>query len=196
MLNPEKLPTISEDEIFASVERRRKWLDGIAITGGEPTLQPDLKDFCAKAKQKGLQVAIETNGSNPDVLQDLIDSGLVDYVAMDVKAPLIYERYREITGIEDRDFFERVLRSVKLLRESQIDYEFRTTLVPDLLRPEDVIEIANQLKGAKRYALQQFVPHSTLDPAFEQKRPWSKEDVERTRKAISGMFKRFEVRNI
>lgn len=190
------MPTHLEDEIFAAVEKRRKWLDGIAVTGGEPTLQPELKDFCKRAKEKGLQVAIETNGSNPDILQDLIASGLVDYVAMDVKAPLVYERYREITGVDDQDFFERVLRSVKLLKESQIDYEFRTTLVPDLLRPEDVIEIANQLKGAKRYALQQFVPHATVNPDFEKKRPWPKEDVERTRKAVSGMFKRFEVRNI
>jgi pyruvate formate lyase activating enzyme len=195
VLNPETLPNFTEDEVFASVEHRRKWLDGIAITGGEPTLQPGLPEFCKRAKQDDLRVALETNGSNPDTLQDLIKSGLVDYIAMDVKAPLMYERYKELTGVEDRGFFERVLKSMELLLGSPIDYEFRTTLVPSL-NLEDIIEIANQIKGAKKYALQQFVPHSTIDPSFEKMRPWLKEAIERTRKAINGMFKSFEVRNI
>jgi len=195
VLNPETLPKISEDEVFAAVERRRKWLDGIAITGGEPTLQPDLQEFCLRAKQKGLQVVLETNGSNPEVLQDLINQELLDYVAMDVKAPLVCERYKELVGVEDERFFEPVLKSVELLLCAPVDYEFRTTMVPTL-NSEDIIEIANRVKGAKKYALQQFVPQTTIDPSFEKMPPWPKEAIERARKAISGMFKSFEIRNI
>jgi pyruvate formate lyase activating enzyme len=196
VLNPEKLPVVGEDEIFASLERRRKWLDGVAITGGEPTLQPDLKDFCGRVKRAGLQVALETNGSNPNILRDLIASGLVDYVALDLKGPLVHDRFKELTGVGDVAVLERVLESVGLMREASIDYEFRTTLVPELLRPEDIIEMASQIKWARRYAIQQYVPHSTIDPRFEKLPPWPKEAIERTRKALSGMFKSFEVRNI
>lgn len=196
MLNPETLPLISEDTIFSAVERRRNWLDGIAITGGEPTLQPDLQDFCRRAKQKGLWLSVATNGSSPEVLGDLIEQGLVDYIAMDVKAPLAQERYKAATGIDDTAAFERVLKSIELLRNSSIEYEFRTTLVPELLSPEDVIAIANSLKGAKKYAIQQFAPHSTVDPRFEKMAPWPREAIERTKKSLNGMFKSFEVRNI
>lgn len=196
VLNPETLPLISEDTIFSAVERRRNWLDGIAITGGEPTLQPDLQDFCRRAKQKGLWLSVATNGSSPEVLGDLIEQGLVDYIAMDVKAPLAQERYKAATGIDDTAAFERVLKSIELLRNSSIEYEFRTTLVPELLSPEDVIAIANSLKGAKKYAIQQFAPHSTVDPRFEKMAPWPREAIERTKKSLNGMFKSFEVRNI
>ncbi|MFH1822026.1 MAG: anaerobic ribonucleoside-triphosphate reductase activating protein [Methanobacteriota archaeon] len=196
VLKPESLPVISEDEIFASVERRRNWLDGIAITGGEPTLQPDLHDFCRRVKQKGLQVSLATNGSNPDVLNDLIKLGLVDYVAMDVKAPLTHERYKELTGVEDEAILDRVLKSIELLRDSPIEYEFRTTLVPELLSPDDIIKIANHVKGSRKYAIQQFAPQSTIDPKFEKLAPWPRDAIERTRKAISGMFNSFEIRNI
>lgn len=195
VLNPDALPNMTEEEVFAAVERRRKWLDGIAISGGEPTLQPGLYDFCRRVKQGGFKVALETNGSNPDIVQDLIGQGLVDYVAMDVKAPLVYERYRELTGVDDREFFARVLISMDLLLKAPIDYEFRTTLVPTL-SSDDIIEIANRIKGAKKYAIHQFAPHSTIDPNFEKMRPWPKEAIERARKAVSGMFKSFEVRNI
>jgi len=196
VLKPETLPSFSEEEIFSAVERRRNWLDGIAVTGGEPTLLPELQDFCRRAKQKGLWLSVATNGSNPDVLNDLIKQGLVDYISMDVKAPLKKERYKIITGIENVTTFERVLKSVELLRNSQIDYEFRTTLVPELLTPEDIVDIANSLKGAKKYAIQQFAPQSTLDPRFEKMAPWPKEAIEKVRKSLSGMFKSFEVRNI
>lgn len=187
---------IAEEEIFAAVEKRRKWLDGIAITGGEPTLHHDLKDFCSRVKERGLQVSVATNGSNPRVLDDMIKSGVVDYISMDVKAPLTPERYLDLAGINDGAVFERVVETIELLRNSPVDYEFRTTLVPELLSPDDVIKIATYLKGAKKYAIQQFVPHSTVDPRFEKMAPWPREAVERTRKAISGMFKSFEVRNI
>ncbi len=196
VLRPETLPSISEEEVFSAVERRRGWLDGIAITGGEPTLQTDLPEFCRRVKQKGLWLSIATNGSNPEVLSDLINQGLVDYVSMDVKAPLAQERYKAVTGVDDEAAFESVLRSIELLRNSQIDHEFRTTLVPELLTPEDVIGIANSLKGAKKYAIQQFAPQSTVDPRFERMAPWPNEAVERVKKTLSGMFKNFEVRNI
>ncbi|MGQ9788529.1 MAG: anaerobic ribonucleoside-triphosphate reductase activating protein [Candidatus Hadarchaeaceae archaeon] len=196
VLNPESMPVIKEEEIFAAVEKRRKWLDGVAITGGEPTLQPDLKDFCGRVKERGLQVSVATNGSNPRVLDDLTKSGLVDYISMDVKAPLTMERYLDLTGVAGGAVFERILETIELLRNSSVDHEFRTTLVPELLDPDDIIKIATYLKGARKYAIQQFAPHSTVDPRFEKMAPWPLEAVERVRKAIGGMFKSFEVRNI
>jgi pyruvate formate lyase activating enzyme len=196
VLRPETLPLILEEEILTAMEKRRGWLDGVAITGGEPTLQPDLRDFCGRVKERGFQVALETNGSNPGVLEDLIRRGLVDYISMDVKAPLTPERYRVLTGVDSDAVFNRVLESIELIRGSPVDYEFRTTLVPELLSPDDIVQIAGYLRGAKKYAIQQYVPHSTVDPSFEQKAPWTREAIERTRRAVSGMFKSFEVRNI
>jgi len=196
VLRPETLPVFQEEDIFASVEKRRNWLDGVAITGGEPTLQPELQEFCRRVKEKDLQVALATNGSNPDVLNDLIKQGLVDYISLDVKAPLTFERYRDLTAVEDGAVFERVLKSIELIRNSPVDYEFRTTLVPELLSPDDIVKIASYLKGARKYAIQQFVPQSTIDPKFEKVAPWPRDIIERTRKAVNGMFKSFEVRNI
>ncbi|GAJ22693.1 unnamed protein product, partial [marine sediment metagenome] len=160
------------------------WLDGLAITGGEPMIHQALSDFIGKVKEEGFLVEIETNGTNPQMLRDLIADKLIDYVALDIKAPLVWEKYKKAAGINDEDLFRKVKESIGVLLglNSDIDYELRTTVVPGLIGEEDILAIARQIKGAKRYVLQQFLPRTTLDKQYERIKPYSKEVLEKMRK--------------
>lgn len=169
----DELPTISEDEVLDYLLTRKKWLDGVCISGGEPTLYPDLPGFLKKVKDLGFLVKLDTNGTNPEMLEELIDSRLIDYVAMDVKAPL--ERYEEI--VRRKVNLTDIEKSVGILQNSDVEYEFRTTVVPKLLNREDIAKISRWLEGSKRYFLQQFRPHRTLDRAFEEEVPFKSEDL-------------------
>jgi len=139
------------------------------VTGGEPTLQSGLIPFLRSVRERGFDVKLDTNGYRPDVLAALLDEGLVDYVAMDVKAPP--GKYPLLAGRADLDVV-RVERSIDLLRSSGLPHEFRTTVVPGLLDEADVEEIARWIAGAERYVLQQFRPRRTLDPALETVIPY------------------------
>ena len=157
--NPELL---SEDEILKKIERDKFLLDGVVITGGEPTLQADLLDFIKKIKAMGLDVKVDTNGKRPDVIRELIELKIIDYIAMDVKAPL--NKYFKVTPTTLES--EEILReSINLIINSGIDHEFRMTVIPQLTL-EDIEEAAKEVKGAKAFYLQQyrdtagFAPHS------------------------------------
>jgi len=165
---------ISEEEILSFLDRRRGKLDAVTVTGGEPALQPDLKTFLSRLKEMGYLTKVDTNGSLPGLLEDWIRSGLVDYIAMDIKGPL--DKYGEITRSASEP--ERILQSVRLLKTSGIDYEFRTTVVSPLLTPEDILRIAPLIEGARCYALQRFVASKTLDPSFMDKTSFSDEEIE------------------
>lgn len=169
VLRPGELPDLSEAEVWAFLARRRGLVDGVVITGGEPTLQPDLIPFLRRLREQGLDIKLDTNGYRPDVLERLLSAGLVDYVAMDVKAPP--EKYPLLAGRADVDV-ALVQRSIGLLRDSGVLYEFRTTVVPGLLDMGDVEAIARWVAGAWRYVLQQFRPLNTLDPALEAVSPY------------------------
>jgi pyruvate formate lyase activating enzyme len=166
VLAPAHLPDVPLGEIWAFLEARRGLLDGVVISGGEPTLQPDLFPFCRRVREMGYAVKLDTNGYRPDVLEAALET--VDYVAMDVKAPL--DAYARATGV-DVDT-TRIEQSVSLLLGAEISFEFRTTVVPGLLEEQEVSAIAAWLAGrsadpgAVRYYLQQFVPRNTLDPAL------------------------------
>ena len=148
---------VSEDEVFAYLERNRGLVDAVVITGGEPTLQGDLARFAGRVKSMGFLVGLETNGSMPRVLERLIDDGLVDYVAMDVKTRLEFESYRRVVGYAlSRSEFEGIVRSVRLILSSGVDHEFRTTVVKELHRAEDLIEVCRFIKGAKAYYIQAY----------------------------------------
>lgn len=149
---------ISNSIIFSFLEKRKGKIDAVEITGGEPTLQKDLVEFIEKIKNMGYLVKLDTNGSNPNIVEKIISRNYVDYIAMDVKAPL--QKYQEITGINIDT--KEIENSINLIINSGIDYEFRTTLVKSLLSKEDIIDIAKILKGAKRYILQRFVPTKGL----------------------------------
>ena len=150
---------LPEEEFFSFLKKRQGILDGVCITGGEPTLQPDLNDFIAKIKSMGFKVKLDTNGSFPDKVKEILDSGNVDMVAMDLKNTL--DRYAETVGIPGFDT-SKILESINIIRSSGVEYEFRTTVVSPLHRPEDFGELAKMVEGSPRYFLQNFVDSGDL----------------------------------
>lgn len=188
----EELPTIPERDILEFLRGRREWLDGVCITGGEPTLHKDLPGFIAEVKKEGLLVKLDTNGSNPGMLERLLGEGLLDYIAMDIKAPL--PKYASVAKVEVD--LNKIQKSVELIRMSGLDYEFRTTVVPGLLGEEDITEITNWLKGSKKYYLQQFRNHVTLDEALRDVSPYKPEELHSLAAVASKGFETCEVRGI
>jgi len=178
--NPDLVPgeaTYEEldfEEIAEYIRGNSDFLDGIAISGGEPMIHPDLPILIAKIRDLGMKVKLDTNGSNPGMLEDLLGSGMLDYVAMDIKAPL-NEKYKEIVKVNvDLD---AIKRSIRLLMTSDVDYEFRTTIVPFLLEEKDIESIAAFIGGAKKYALHQFKNDTTLEKKMELVSPYPEERV-------------------
>ena len=150
--------SMTADELLAFLQKRRGRLQGVCVTGGEPTLCPDLPDLLRQIHLLGFEVKLDTNGTNPGMLRALLNEGLADYVAMDIKnSP---HRYAETCG--GADVLTQVKESAALLMESGVDYEFRTTLAHPLHTPEDMTAIGQWLHGAKRYFLQQFVDSGDL----------------------------------
>ena len=141
----------TQEEVLAWLETRHGLLDAVVVSGGEPTLQPDLAEFMAKVHALGYFVKLDTNGTHPAVLASLISNGVLDYVAMDVKAPP--EKYDAICGVHvDQGAIDE---SIALLMDGRIDYEFRTTVIPPLTR-KDVLAIGNRVRGARTYVLQRY----------------------------------------
>ena len=190
---PEKIkkqPRISQKEFFKFLKERKELLEGATICGGEPSINKDLPQFCKKIKKAGYLVKLDTNGSNPKMLKKLIDEKLIDYVAMDIKLPR--EKYQKILGRKIK--IEDIEKSVKILKEGKVDYEFRTTVVPTILTKEDILKIAKWISGAKRYYLQNFRPEKTIDPKFEKIKPYPQEYLLKIQKAISPFFEVCQVR--
>jgi|LZCG01.1.fsa_nt_gb pyruvate formate lyase activating enzyme len=170
-----KLQLIPEDDILYFLREREKFLDALCITGGEPTLHDDLPRFIERVKRLGLLVKLDTNGSHPEVLQDLLNAHLLDYVAMDVKGPPA--RYDELAGV--RVNMGAIERSIKLIIKLAPDYEFRTTVAPTIT-PEDIEDTVELVQGAKRYFLQTFVVpegKDLVDPVWSEKTALSEEEL-------------------
>ena len=160
-------------DIFSFLETRRSKLDGVCITGGEPTLHTDLPEFAEKIKTMGFLVKLDTNGTHPDMLQQLVHKKLVDYIAMDVKAPL--PDYAKIVGYEvDAEVLER---SIELIITSGIHHEFRTTVVKYLTTVDDLKKIAITIKGAERFYLQKFVPTNVYDPKLAETEQYTQDEL-------------------
>ena len=158
---PEELPTVEWESVESRLSRHRGWVDGVVVTGGEPTIHGELPSLLRALKELGLRTKLDTNGYLPEVLRHLIDSGLVDYVAMDIKAALD-ERYSKAAGIRANS--KLIEASIALIMGSGLDYEFRTTVVPLFMRKGDIKLIGQSIKGARLWALQQFKPlHSAQD---------------------------------
>ena len=194
---PEKMREIKEvprDYIFSYLKKRRNFLDAVEITGGEPTLHEDLPGYIEEIKEIGYLVKLDTSGTNPLMLRYLMNSGLIDYVAMDIKTRLVFERYNEIVGdVLTREMFENVKSSIKILLNSKIDYEFRTTLVKDFHSKEDIIEVCKSVGGAKAYYLQnlrivdEFVGGGGLAPFDEEE---IEEIVSEGRKLVNLVYRK------
>ncbi|HUD08901.1 MAG TPA: anaerobic ribonucleoside-triphosphate reductase activating protein [Candidatus Saccharimonadales bacterium] len=182
---------IFEKEFFDFLETRQGKLEGVCITGGEPTIQPDIVDFIRKIKGLGYKVKLDTNGTRPDVLRLLYAEKLLDFVAMDIKSHL--DDYDRTTN--SKVDIERIRLSVDLIRNSGIDYEFRTTAVPGLHKEADFAGIGKWLEGSKKYVLQAFEDKGKiLNPRLLKKTKGKKLDLEKIAKNIEKYFGKVEVR--
>lgn len=171
----EKLEGLPWEPIKDYFVENKDFLDGVCITGGEPTLTPELQKLCKEIKELGLEVKLDSNGTNPEVLKRLINEKLIDFIAMDIKAP--FEKYSASCGINDKKLIDAVKQSVQIIMSSGIDYEFRTTVVPTIHTFEDMQKISEQIKGAKKYVIQNFLQEKTLEPEMQKQKPFSREEI-------------------
>lgn len=174
--NPElfenKEPVLSVPAFFDFLNKRKGKLDGVVITGGEPTLHKELKDFIKQIKDLGFLVKLDTNGTNPNTLEKLFSENLLDYVAMDIKAPL--DKYKSIVNV---DVDEKIIqKSLDLIMNSGVDYEFRTTVLKSQLSIKDFEEICKTIKGAEKYYLQAFVPSKILDENLMSEKSYTNDE--------------------
>ncbi|KPJ57328.1 anaerobic ribonucleoside-triphosphate reductase activating protein [Parcubacteria bacterium DG_74_2] len=195
---PEKIKNqekISQEYFFDFLKEKKGFLEGVCISGGEPTIHPELPIFIKKIKKLGFLVKLDTNGFNPKILQDLIDKKLIDYVALDIKAPK--EKYLKVLGILNQGLrgnffrekiFSNIEKSISILKEGKVDYEFRTTLIPKTLKKKDILEIVRWLKGGKRYTLQNFRAGRAIKPRFKKIKPYSDEYLLEIQKIILPFF--------
>lgn len=192
VLEPEKLKAIGFKEIKSYLDGNRDFVDGIVITGGEPMLYSDLKDLLSELKEMGLKIKLETNGSNPEALKELIDGGLVDFVAMDIKTS--FDKYREIAGV-DVDI-GKIKESINITKNLPA-YEFRITLYPEI-KEEDLEKIFSYLadNNAGNVFLQQFRAENCVDIKANEVKPHSKEEIERFLELARRYIKTSEVRNL
>jgi len=192
VLKDKEVVYIPQEEIFSFLEKRKGLLDGVCITGGEPLLQKDIINFIRYIKQDlGFLVKIDTNGSFPDKLKEIIDLGLVDYISMDIKNSL--DKYPLTVGLDKLNIKE-IEKSVEILRESNVPYEYRTTLVREFHTQEDLDLIAKWLKGAPRYYLQNFADSGDL--IAENMHEFDKNEIIDFKNKINGYFGNVEIRGI
>jgi len=171
-----ELPSLKLDEILDHMNRFKGWIDGITITGGEPTLHAGLPRLISEFKDNGFLVKLDTNGTKPEVIEGLIKARLVDAISMDLKGPLDAARYSRCAGVEmDVDVIER---SLDLITGSGIPYELRTTVVPTLHGEDEILNMAKRLKGCRAWRLQNFRAQDALAPPLRQVKPYSPERIE------------------
>jgi pyruvate formate lyase activating enzyme len=179
-----------ETEVFDFLKKRVGKLDGVVITGGEPTLQKDLPDFIRRVKSLGFLVKLDSYGHNTRILENILNEGYVDYVAMDIKHTP--QKYTQAMGAPVK--IENIIRSVEVIRESGVDYEFRTTCVPTIHEEEDFEVIADWLRGSRRYFLQEYRDTITLDPTLPERTRGQSLDLDKIKESIQDRFEQVEVR--
>ncbi|MHC2994830.1 MAG: anaerobic ribonucleoside-triphosphate reductase activating protein [Candidatus Atribacteria bacterium] len=194
ILHPNNFKNIPFEDINSYLLKRKDFIDGICMSGGEPTLYPDLPSYFKEIKDKGFLIKLDTNGANPKLLEELLGLGLVDYIAMDIKSSLDFDNYSKAAGIKDKTLLEKVKDSIKLIMNSKVDYEFRTTVVPILHTEETIIKIAKYISGAKRYVLQNFSPlERTLEPTFQKIIPYSAEKIQELTERAKKYYQKEEI---
>lgn len=181
---------LKEEEILSFLDRRKGKLDAVTITGGEPLLQSDLERFLSAVKGLGYLVKLDTNGSFPSRLKRIIRSEFMDYIAMDIKTSL--DKYNQV--INKRTEKTKIIDSIRLIMDSGLDYEFRTTVVGDLFEKDDFYKIGKLIKDARLYILQRFVSSKTLDDQFLDMRGCSDEEIHTYREIMEGFVQRCFVR--
>jgi len=188
VLCPDSIETIEAESVFKRLKDLQGWIDGVCVTGGEPTLQPNLRELLEYIRSSGFQTKLDTNGSNPDILRELIDAKLLDYVAMDVKSCLDENSYCKVTNVAD-SMLSRVKTSIEMLIEGHVDYEFRVTIVPEYHEPEDIYQLARDLSGASKLRLQNFKPGaSILDPALKTVTPYTQQVLDSLQQRVDELL--------
>lgn len=178
VLGPESIASVPFKEVAAFLREKKGWVDGIVITGGEPTLEGEkLFNLISAVKEEGFLVKLDTNGTGPKVLERLIAAGMPDYISMDIKTQLSPARYGRAAGVYAD--IDSIILSKNLILNSALDYEFRTTAVPGVVTASDIIEIAKSIRPAKRYCIQQFVPRDPIDKSFLKTAPYPSEELRR-----------------
>lgn len=180
MAMSENTTTISEKRVLEFLKNRKGKLDAVSITGGEPTLYKDLLDFMRKVKDMGFAIKLDSNGTHPQVLKEALEYKLVDYLAMDIKAP--FEKYDDVT-IRPTDI-SNIKESIEIIKNSGVDHEFRTTIVKSLLTKDDILQIGKIVEGANRFYLQKFVSTKTNDPTYLNAETYTDEEFEEFCKII------------
>ena len=181
---------LPEDEVFSYLEKRWGKLEAVTVTGGEPTIQNGLLSFIQHIKAMGYLVKMDTNGSNPKALEELISHKLLDYIAMDIKAP--YVKYASVTRTPVEE--DTIKQSLGIIKESGINCEFRTTIVKSQLEETDILAIGDLIKSAHLYALQRYVPTKPLDEKFMHEVSFSQEELEVVRVKLGKMINRVIIR--
>ncbi len=196
--NPELIPTkrfgkeveeTSEKEFFEFLESRKNKLDGVTITGGEPTIHPDLPNFIQKIKEMGFLVKLDTMGINPTIVKNLLDQNLVDCVAMDIKhSP---KKYHLATGVKSN--IKKIQETIELLKNSKIEYIFRTTCVPGIHKEEDFEELGEMIKGAKIYHIQEYRDEITYDKNLPKESQKHTLDLEKIKQVMETKVQKVEI---
>lgn len=191
VLEPDSQPFISEEEVFYFLKKRKGIITGMCITGGEPTLQPDLQEFLTKVKEIGLKVKLDTNGYRPEIVKEIISEGLVDYVAMDIKS--CRTEYGTAAGRADMDV-SKIEESVSCLLEGKVEYEFRTTVVKELHTEETMKEIGKWIYGCRAYYLQSYEENeNVICRGFHA---YTKEELENLKRMVESYVKHVEIRGV
>jgi pyruvate formate lyase activating enzyme len=185
VLHPEQYRTFPLEDALERLHALGGWVDGICVTGGEPTLHADLPALVRQLRSNGFLVKLDTNGSNPAMLEALVGMKEIDFVSMDVKAPLDAVSYRRSAGLPVD--LAPLLKSIEVLRKGEVEFEFRMTVVPGLHREEDITHLASQLRAGRRFVLQNFNPENPLDPRLKSTPPYDPEVLKRMEKNVQAM---------
>lgn len=186
---PERIknsPKLSQEKILEYFKKNKKLLDAVSITGGEPTLQKDLIEFIKTIKEMNLAVKLDTNGTNPETIKKLIDEELIDFIAMDIKAPLELKKYKKLAGTHlNQEHINKIMKTIKLILDSNIKHDFRTTIIKEHHTKQDILDITKQLKNCKVYSLQKFNPYVVLDEDYKNKTSFEDSEVQEIIKEIN-----------
>jgi len=185
VLCPEQFPTFLFKDILDRLVSFRGWIDGVCLTGGEPTLHPNLPSLIRGIKRLGFLVKLDTNGSHPQMLERLIEKREIDFISMDVKAPLDLSHYIRVTGSPVR--LDLIRKSIEILQRGGVAYEFRMTAVPGLHSIDDIRQLGQQLKAGSRLVLQNFNPENPMDPSLRDIRPYDPERLRELEREVQGM---------
>lgn len=173
VIGPEELIPFEWEDLYSHLVARKGWLDGVVVGGGEPTIHPELQFYLREIKELGYPVKLDTNGSNPSMIEKLISEGLVDFIAVDVKT--CFNHYKDVTSTQVS--VKKIKETIEMIISSGVEHEFRTTIVPGLVDRQDVLSIAREIAGGSVYVLQQFSPRKTLSKDFSLVEPYPPETL-------------------